>query len=101
LSVIGVTSLLDDVFIESVGIFNNFFYGRAYSTGQILSYLRSRTLTQLRAFAVFLFYATSWRAPRSSQEGRPDVPSGASLSVPLFKEQQEKDINVYSASFAT
>ena len=39
--------------------------------------------------------ATSWRVPRSGQEGRQDVPSWISLPVPLFKDHQEKDIYAF------
>ena len=43
------------------------------------------TRTQRCACAVLVFDATSCCAARSGQETRPDVPSGTSLSVPLFK----------------
>ena len=76
MSVIGVTSLLDDVFIESVGIF--------LTTVSTASHCTSC------AFGVPVFYVTSCHSTRSNQETSQDVPSWNSLSVPRYKQEQER-----------
>ena len=58
---------------------SNYFYG-----------LTQRNFVARVRYAVF--DVTSWRVPRSNQEGRQDFPSWISLSVPRYKEKQEKDI---------
>jgi hypothetical protein len=35
-----------------------------------------------------------------TKKANPDFPSGTSLSVPLFKEEDEKNINIYITSLA-
>ncbi len=50
----------------------------------------SSTASPCCALGVPAFRVTSWCAPRSNQETRPDVPSGTSLRLPRYIEQQER-----------